>query len=250
MDLCQQSDVSAFKYVMASNMIHSDLEPAKIKCVSVSTFSPSICHKVMGPDTVIFVFWMFSFKPSFSLSSFALIRRLFSFSSLSAIRVVSSAYLRLLMFLLAVLIPACVDPAWHYTWCTLHISQVSRVTVYNLDILFSQFWTSPFPMSGSNCCFMTCIQVSQQVGKVVWYSHLLKNLPVYCDLHKGFSIVSEADVFLKFSCFLMINSACKLNKQGDNIQPWHTLFLIWKQSVVPCPTITVTSWPAYRFLRR
>ena len=189
---------------MAAVTVHSDLEPAKIKCVSVSTFSPSICHKVMGPDTVIFVFWMFSFKPSFSLSSFALIRRLFSFSSLSAIRVVSSAYLRLLMFLLAVLIPACVDPAWHYTWCTLHISQVSRVTVYNLDILFSQFWTSPFPMSGSNCCFMTCIQVSQQVGKVVWYSHLLKNLPVYCDLHKGFSIVSEADVFLKFSCFLMI----------------------------------------------
>ena len=57
-----------------------------------------------GPDTMILIFWMLSFKPTFSLSSF--IKRLFS-SSLSAIRVVSSAYLRLLIFLLAILIPAC-----------------------------------------------------------------------------------------------------------------------------------------------
>ena len=45
-------------------------------------------------------------------------------------------------------------------------------------------------------------------------------------------------------------SAYKLNKQGDNIQPWHTPFSIWNQSVVPCPVLTVTSWPAYRFLKR
>ena len=45
-------------------------------------------------------------------------------------------------------------------------------------------------------------------------------------------------------------SAYKLNKQGDNIQPWHTPFLIWNKSVVPCPVLTVASWPAYRFLRR
>ena len=45
-------------------------------------------------------------------------------------------------------------------------------------------------------------------------------------------------------------SAHKLNNQGDNIQPWHTPFLIWCQSVVPCPVLTVASWPAYRFLRR
>ena len=42
----------------------------------------------------------------------------------------------------------------------------------------------------------------------------------------------------------------KLNKQGDNIQPWHTPFPIWDQSVVPCPELTVASWPAYIFLRR
>jgi len=69
--------------------------------------SPSICHEVMGPDAMIFVFWMLSFKPTFSLSSFSFIKRLFSSSSLFAIRVISSAYLRLLIFLLAILIPAC-----------------------------------------------------------------------------------------------------------------------------------------------
>ena len=46
----------------------------------------------------------------------------------------------------------------------------------------------------------------------------------------------------------MMYSAYKLNKQGDNIQPWHTPFLIWNQSIVPCPVITAASWPAYRFL--
>ena len=45
-------------------------------------------------------------------------------------------------------------------------------------------------------------------------------------------------------------SACKLNKQGGNIQPWRTLFPIWNQSVVPCTDLTVASWPAYRFLKR
>ena len=50
--------------------------------------------------------------------------------------------------------------------------------------------------------------------------------------------------------FLMMYSAYKLNKQGDNIQPWRTPFLIWNQSAVPCPTLTVASRPTYRFLRR
>ena len=49
--------------------------------------------------------------------------------------------------------------------------------------------------------------------------------------------------------FHMMYSAYKLNKQGDNIQPWHTPFLIWNQSVVPCPVLTVASWLAYRFCR-
>ena len=88
---------------------------------------------------------------------------LYSSSSLSAIRVVSSAYLRLLIFLPAILIPACAlsSPAFH-----------------------------------------------------------------------------------------MMYSAYKLNKQGDNMQPWCTPFPIWNQSFVPCPVWTVASWPMYRFLRR
>ena len=98
---------------------------------------------------------MLSFKPTFSLSSFTFIKRLFSFYSL--------AYLRLLLFLLAILIPACASSS-----------------------------------------------------------------PAFC----------------------MMYSACKLNKQGDNIQPWRTPFPIWNQSVVLCPVLTVAFWPAYRFLRR
>ena len=118
---------------------------------------------MMGPDAMILVFWMLSFKPAFSLSSFTFIKRLFSPSLLSSMKVVSSAYLRWLIFLPAILIPACAS-------------------------------SSP--------------------------------------------------------AFLTMYSAYKLNKQGDNIQPWHTSFLIWNHSVVPCLVLTVASWPAYRFLRR
>ena len=82
------------------------LEPKKIKSVTVSIVSLSIFHQVMGPDAMIFVFLMLSLKPAFSLSCFTFITRLFSSSLLSAIRVVSSSYLRLLIFLPAILIPA------------------------------------------------------------------------------------------------------------------------------------------------
>ena len=50
--------------------------------------------------------------------------------------------------------------------------------------------------------------------------------------------------------FLMMYSAYKLNEQGDSIQPWHNPFPILNQSVVPCPVLTVTSWPSYKFLKR
>ena len=83
------------------------LEPPKIKSLNISIVSPSICHEVVGLDAVILVFWMLSFKPTFSLTSFTFIKRLFSSSLLSAIRVVSSAYLRLLIFFSAILIPVC-----------------------------------------------------------------------------------------------------------------------------------------------
>ena len=83
------------------------LEPKKINSVTVYFVSPSICREVMGPHAMILVFWMSSFKPTFSLSSFTPIKKLFSSSSLSAVRVVTSAYLRLLILLWAILIPAC-----------------------------------------------------------------------------------------------------------------------------------------------
>ena len=60
-------------------------------------------------------------------------------------------------------------------------------------------------MSSSNRCFLTCIEVSQEAGQVVWYSHLFKNFPQFVVIHtgKGFSIVNraEVDVFLELSCF-------------------------------------------------
>ena len=135
----------------------------KLMYDTVSTVSPSISREVMGQDALILVFWMLSFKPTLSLSSFNFIRRLFSSSTLSAIRVVSSAYLRLLIFLLAIFIPACAS-------------------------------SSP--------------------------------------------------------AFLMMYSTYKLNKQGDNIQPWGTPFPIGNQSIAPCPVLTVASWPAYRLLKK
>ena len=139
------------------------LEPPPHPKIKSLTVSPSICHTVMGLDVMILVFWMLSFQPAFSFSSFSLIKKLFSFSLLSPIRVVSSTYLRLLIFLLAVLIPACAS-------------------------------SSP--------------------------------------------------------AFLMRYSAYKLNKQNDNKQPWRTPYPIWNQSIVPCPVVTVASWPAYTFQRR
>ena len=83
------------------------LEPRKIKSDNISTVSPSISHEVMGPDAMILVFWMLSFKPTFSLSSFTFIKRLFSSSSLSAIRFPA---------LWADALPS--EPPWKFEWIT------------------------------------------------------------------------------------------------------------------------------------
>ena len=91
---------------MTAVTICSDFGAPKIKFLTVSVVSPSICYEVMGLDAMIFVFLILSFNPAFSLSPFTSIKRLFSSSLFSAIKVVSSAYLRLLIFLPAILIPA------------------------------------------------------------------------------------------------------------------------------------------------
>ena len=85
------------------------LEPKKINFVTATSFHPSVCREVMGPDATVLVFFMLSFKPAFSLSSFTLIRRLFRSPLLSVITVPDkpSACLRLLILIPVVLTPAC-----------------------------------------------------------------------------------------------------------------------------------------------
>ena len=97
------------------------LEPKKIVCHCFHCFPIYLpWSDVTGCHDLCFL--NVGFKSAFPLSSFAFIKRLFSSSLLSAIRVVSSAYLSLLVFLPAILIPPVLHPAWHFTWCTLHRS--------------------------------------------------------------------------------------------------------------------------------
>src|SRR5574341_437714 len=148
---------------------------------------------------------MLSFKPTFSLSSFTFIKRLFS-SSLSALWMVSSAYLRLLIFLLAILIPACASssPAFLMMYSAYKLYKYGDNTA--LTYSFSYLEPVCCSMYSSNCCFLTCIQISQEAGQVVWYPHLFQNFPQFIVIHrvKGFGIVNKAeiDVFLELSCFL------------------------------------------------
>ena len=112
---------ASFDFIAAVT-ICSDLGAKENKiCYCFHSSPHSICHEVKGPDAVILVFWMLSFKPAFSLSSFTLIKRLFSSSLLSAFRVVSSAYQRLLIFLPAILIPAVFPPVQRFSVQSLSI---------------------------------------------------------------------------------------------------------------------------------
>ena len=137
---------------------------------------------------------MLSFKPAFSLNSFTFIKRLFS-SSHSAIRVGSSAYLRLLIFLPAILITACASfsLAFRTMYYTYNLNKQGdniqpRCTLFPI-------WNQSIVPCLVLTCFLTCIQFSQEAGKVVWYSHLLKNFPQFVEIHtvKDFN-VSEAEV--------------------------------------------------------
>ena len=86
-------------------------------------------------------------------------------------------------------------------------------------------------MSGSNCSFLTCIQISQESGKVVCYSHLFKNFPVYCDPHKGFSVVNEGvNIFMEFPCFFY-DPADVVNLISGLSAFSKSSFYIWKFSV-------------------
>ena len=171
MDLRQQNDVSVlntlsrFTISVKSRSKHLSiswlqsqfpviLETEKIKYVTAYTISPSICHEVMELDAMILLFWMLSLKSGFSLSSFTF-KRLFSSSSFSAIRVVSSAYLRFLIFFLAILIPAFDSSSlvFHimYTTCKLNEQGDNIQPWYTAP----NFESVHFSMSSYHCCFLS-----------------------------------------------------------------------------------------------
>ena len=97
-------------------------------------------------------------------------------------------------------------------------------------------------MSSSNCCFLTCIQISQEAGKVAWYSHLLRNFPQFVVIHtvKGFGIVNKAeiDVFLELSCCFddpvdvgnLISGSSAFSKSSFNIWKF-TVHILLKPSL-------------------
>ena len=146
------------------------LEPPKIKTLTASIVSSTICQGVTGLDDMTLVLWMLSFKPVFSLSSFTFIKRLFSSSSPSAMRMVLFAYLRLLIFLPAILIPVCASSS--PAFCIMYSAYKLNKQGDNI-----QPWHTPFPIWNQSIvpclvltCFLTCIHVSQEAGKEVWYS--------------------------------------------------------------------------------
>ena len=95
-----------------------------------------------------------------------------------------------------------------------------------------------YPMSSSNCCFLTCTQISQEAGQVVWYSHLFQNFPKFVVVHtvKGFGLVSiaEVDVFLELSCFFddpadvgnLISDSFAFSKMSLNIWKFMVYILL------------------------
>ena len=122
-------------------------------------FSPSVCYEVMGPDPMILVFWMLSFKPAFSLSFFTLIKRLLSSSLLSATTlVIISAYLRLLVFLLAIFDSSLgfIQPGISHDVLWIEVKYVGwQYTALTLS--FANFESVCCSRSGSNYFFLICI---------------------------------------------------------------------------------------------
>ena len=116
-------------------------ETKKINSVILSIVSHLFAMKVWDQMPVSLYFEC-CFKSAFSLSSFTFIKRLFSSSSISDIRVVSSAYLRLLIFLPQSWFQLDLHLVWHFAWCTLQELK-SRVTIYSFEVLLSQFGSSP-----------------------------------------------------------------------------------------------------------
>ena len=103
--------------------------------------------------------------------------------------------------------------------------------IYSLEYSFSNLEPVCCSMSSSNCCFLTCIQISQEADKVIWYSHLLKNFPQFVVIHtvKIFGVVNKAkvDVFLELSHFFNDPTDVGNLISGSSAFPKYSLF-IWK----------------------
>ena len=125
--------------IMAAVNICSDFGAQENKSITISIVFLSICHEVKRLDVMVFIFWMLRFRTSFSLSSFTFFKRLFSSSSLSAIWVVSSAYLRLLMFFPAILILVCASSS--PAFCLMYSAYKLNKQGNNI-----QLWCTPFPV--------------------------------------------------------------------------------------------------------
>ena len=174
-----------------------------------------------------FEYWVLN--QLFSLSSITFIKSLFSFPLLSAIRVVTSAYLRLLIFLPTILIPAYVSSS--PAFCMMY-------SAYGLPL-----WLSCWRI------FLQCgrPEFDLWVGKMPWRREKLPTPGFWPGEFRGLYSpwgCKEQNTTEKLS----LHSAYKLNKQGDNIQPCCTPFPILNQLIVPCPVLTVASWPAYNVL--
>ena len=163
--------------------IRSDFRAKKKKSVTASTFSPSICHEMMELDATILVFLFFVFFKYWVLN------RLFH----SPLAPSSRGSLVPLCFLSLKWYHVHFWGCWYFSpqsWFQLitHPASISHdvtgVTINSLVVLPSQFWISHlFHTKGPNCCFLTCIQVSQEIGKMVWYSHLSKSFPQFVRIH-------------------------------------------------------------------
>ena len=183
------------------------LELKKIKSATVSIFSSSICHQVMWLNAMILVFGMLSFKPALSLSSFTFIKRLLSSSPLSAMRVMSSAYLKLLIPLLEILIPVCAsfNMAFYviYSACQLN-KQGDNI----------QSWYIPFPIFEPVHCSMSGLTVaSWPAYRFLWRQVRWSGIPLSLRIFKlvvihtvkGLVNETKVDVFLELSLFLWSN---------------------------------------------
>ena len=148
------------------------LEPKKIKSVTLFTFSPIFAMK----------WWDWCHDLSFLNAEFqaSFFTLLFSSYSVSASRVVSSAYLRLLVSLSAILIPVCDSSSllFHMMYSACKLNKQGD----NIHPCPS-FESVSCSMFSSSCCFLTHIQVSQEISNVVLYSHLFKNFPQFVVMH-------------------------------------------------------------------